>query len=106
MYVCMYVWWQTTNCYAGLCPTQDGDYLIYIDMRIELDSSTWSYVHTEAFYEAMAFMFKVRMYVHACMYVYNYLIVVMCYCMCYVSSGPLVQHRFIERFKWYVCMYA
>jgi hypothetical protein len=28
-------------------------------MRIQLDSTRWSYVSTEAFYEAMALMFKV-----------------------------------------------
>ena len=50
---------QTSQCYAGLCPTQDGDFLVFIDMRIRVDFSKWGYVYTEAFYEAMAALFKV-----------------------------------------------
>eukprot|EP01036_Dinobryon_divergens_P029752 gene29752-38893_t len=51
----------TTRLFAEIPSVQDGDYLIYIDMRIQLDSTRWSYVSTEAFYEAMALMFKLRL---------------------------------------------
>jgi hypothetical protein len=50
---------QTSTCYAGSCPLQDGDYLIYIDLRVRVEPWKWSYVHTENFFAAMATVFKV-----------------------------------------------
>ena len=51
---------QTSTCYAGICPLEDGDYLVYIDLRVRLDPARWSYVHSESFFAAMAAMFKVK----------------------------------------------
>lgn len=50
---------QTSTCYAGICPLQDGDYLVYIDLRVRIEPWKWSYVHTESFFAAMASIFKV-----------------------------------------------
>ena len=49
----------TAICYTGSCPMADGDYLVYVDMRVRIEPWRWSYVHTEAFYTAMASLFKV-----------------------------------------------
>eukprot|EP00595_Chromulina_sp_UTEXLB2642_P003816 CAMPEP_0196767814 /NCGR_PEP_ID=MMETSP1095-20130614/41984_1 /TAXON_ID=96789 ORGANISM="Chromulina nebulosa, Strain UTEXLB2642" /NCGR_SAMPLE_ID=MMETSP1095 /ASSEMBLY_ACC=CAM_ASM_000446 /LENGTH=445 /DNA_ID=CAMNT_0042136485 /DNA_START=552 /DNA_END=1886 /DNA_ORIENTATION=- len=51
---------QNQVCYSGFCPLEDGDYLVLIDMRIQLDPRTWSYVYTEALYEAFAYMFNIK----------------------------------------------
>jgi len=51
---------QVRSCYAALCSVNDGDYLIYIDLRISLNSAHWGYVYTETFNEAFAQLFKVR----------------------------------------------
>lgn len=51
---------QTQLCYSGLCPYKEGDYIIYIDMRVGLDPSTWSYVHTEDFFGAFASIFHIK----------------------------------------------
>jgi hypothetical protein len=56
--VCNYQY-QTAICYSGLCPRQDGDFLIYLDMRVRIEPSRWSYVYTEDFYAAFAQLFKV-----------------------------------------------
>lgn len=50
---------QTSTCYAGICPLQDGDYLVYIDLRVRIEPWKWSYVHSESFFAAMASLFKV-----------------------------------------------
>lgn len=50
---------QTSTCYAGICPLQDGDYLVYIDLRVRVEPWKWSYVHSESFFSAMASLFKV-----------------------------------------------
>jgi hypothetical protein len=50
---------QTSPCYAYECPVVDGDYLIYIDMRVRIQPEHWSYVYTEYFYAAMTDLFKV-----------------------------------------------
>lgn len=55
---CNYVT-QTATCYSGLCPRQDGDYLIYLDMRVKLEPYRFSYVHTEYFYSALSRLLKV-----------------------------------------------
>lgn len=51
---------QTATCYTGLCPRQDGDYLVYIDMRVRIDPRRWSYVYTEAFFKAFIAIFKLK----------------------------------------------
>lgn len=55
---CAYVT-QTATCYAGLCPRQDGDYLVYVDMKVKINPLLWSYVYTESFYAAFNSLFKV-----------------------------------------------
>jgi hypothetical protein len=50
---------QTSTCYAGSCPLQEGDYLVYVDLRVRVEPWKWSYVHTEAFFTAMASLLKV-----------------------------------------------
>ena len=44
---------QTRTCNTGDCPTADGDYLVFVDLRVMIYPSTWSYVHAEAFYCAI-----------------------------------------------------
>eukprot|EP00600_Ochromonadales_sp_CCMP1393_P007988 CAMPEP_0174975692 /NCGR_PEP_ID=MMETSP0004_2-20121128/12592_1 /TAXON_ID=420556 /ORGANISM="Ochromonas sp., Strain CCMP1393" /LENGTH=867 /DNA_ID=CAMNT_0016226587 /DNA_START=128 /DNA_END=2731 /DNA_ORIENTATION=- len=51
---------QTSTCYAGSCPQQDGDYLVYIDLRVRLEPWKWSYVYTESFYSAMTTLLKLK----------------------------------------------
>jgi hypothetical protein len=51
---------QTQSCYSGLCPYEEGDYIVYIDMRLGLDPSSWSYVYTEDLYGAFASIFHVK----------------------------------------------
>ncbi len=50
---------QTRTCYAGLCPREDGDYILYLDMRVKIDPRQWSYIHAESFFEAFKKLFKV-----------------------------------------------
>ena len=47
-------------CYTGACPVDDGDYLVFIDLRVFISPQHWSYVHAEAFYGALSKMFNVR----------------------------------------------
>lgn len=56
---CRYVQ-QTRTCYVGGCGIDDGDYLIFIDLRIMIQSIEWSYAYSEAFYAAMSAIFSVR----------------------------------------------
>ena len=51
---------QTRTCNTGDCPTEDGDYLAFVDLRVMIFPSEWSYVHTEAFYCAMASVLGVK----------------------------------------------
>eukprot|EP01038_Epipyxis_sp_PR26KG_P007871 gene7871-10685_t len=51
---------QTSTCYYGSCPIDDGDYLIYIDMRVRISPWQWSYVYTEAFANAFKTIFKLK----------------------------------------------
>ena len=51
---------QTRVCYTGACPVDDGDYLVFIDLRVFISPQHWSYVHAEAFYGALSKMFNVR----------------------------------------------
>jgi hypothetical protein len=57
--VCKYAQ-QTRACYSGDCPMQDGDMLIFIDMRVGIQPSLFSYAFTEAFYGALAKIFNVH----------------------------------------------
>lgn len=52
---------QTSTCYSGICPLEEGDYLVYIDLRVHIEPWKWSYVHSEIFFTAIANMFKVNM---------------------------------------------
>lgn len=47
-------------CYASGCPINDGDYLVFVDMKVVLPISKWSYVISENFFDAVAYMFNVR----------------------------------------------
>lgn len=51
---------QTATCYAGACPLNEGDYLLYIDMRVRVEPWKWSYVYTETFYAAMTKLFNLK----------------------------------------------
>ena len=51
---------QTQTCYSGLCPMEDGDLPIYIDLTVEVEADRWSYVYTESFYDAISKVFNVR----------------------------------------------
>lgn len=51
---------QTRTCYAGGCALVIGDYLVFIDLRVQIQPSDWSYVHAEDFYAALAALFKIR----------------------------------------------
>lgn len=51
---------QTRTCYTGSCPVEDGDYLVFLDMRVRVEPSRWSYVYSEAFFAAFAILFEVR----------------------------------------------
>lgn len=51
---------QTSTCYAGICPLQEGDYLVYVDLRVRIEPWKWSYVYTEHFFAAMATLFKLN----------------------------------------------
>ncbi len=51
--------YQTVTCYSGLCPRYDGDYLVYLDMRVRIEPYRWSYVHSEFFYLALSQVLKV-----------------------------------------------
>ena len=57
--VCSYTQ-QTRSCYSGDCPMQDGDMLVFIDMRVGVQPSQWSYVYSEVFFGALASIFKVN----------------------------------------------
>eukprot|EP01033_Poteriospumella_lacustris_P009969 gene9970-7131_t len=48
---------QTSACYTGQCPRQDGDYLLYVDVHLRMDAARWSYVHAESFFVAFASLF-------------------------------------------------
>jgi hypothetical protein len=51
---------QTRPCYSDSCPLNNGDMLIFIDMRVGVPPQEWSYVHTEVFYGAFAKLFGVK----------------------------------------------
>lgn len=51
---------QTRTCYSGMCPLDQGDFLVLIDVRVSVDPEKWSYVYTEAFYGALAMVLNVR----------------------------------------------
>jgi len=51
---------QTRSCYSGDCPMQDGDMLVFIDMRVGVQPSQWSYVYSEAFFGALSALFHVN----------------------------------------------
>ena len=51
---------QARACYSGDCPLHDGDMLIFIDMRIGIAPTDWSYVYREVFFNALASIFKVN----------------------------------------------
>jgi len=57
--VCTYTQ-QTRSCYSGDCPMQDGDMLVFIDMRVGVQPAQWSYVYSEAFFGALSAIFKVN----------------------------------------------
>jgi hypothetical protein len=48
------------SCYTGSCPVAIGDYLIFIDLRIRVLPSDWSYVYSEDFYAAFSYLYEVR----------------------------------------------
>jgi hypothetical protein len=34
---------QTRTCYTGACPVDQGDYLVFIDLRVFMSPQHWSY---------------------------------------------------------------
>ncbi len=57
--VCHYVT-QTRPCYSGECPLNDGDMLVFIDMRVSVSPQDWTYVHTEVFFGALTNIFGLK----------------------------------------------
>lgn len=54
---------QTEVCYTGECSRHEGDYLVYIDMKlIQLNAQIWSYVYTEYCIQAFTELFQVSYY--------------------------------------------
>ncbi len=53
----------TRTCYTGSVPVDDGDYLVFIDMRVRVDPWHWSFVHAEAFYGAFSSLFSVSIFI-------------------------------------------
>ncbi len=51
---------QSRSCYTGSCPIIDGDYLVFIDLRVRIDPLKWSYVYSEDFFGAFSELFGVR----------------------------------------------
>lgn len=51
---------QSRLCYTNKCAMADGDYFIYMDLRVQIQPSHWSYVHSEAFYGAFEMLFNVK----------------------------------------------
>ena len=51
---------QSRACYTGSCDTQDGDYLVFIDLRIQVSPYLWTYVHSEGFFRAFSAIFAVK----------------------------------------------
>lgn len=62
-------------CYTGACPVNDGDYVVFIDMKVKINPQEWSYVHSEAFYGAFANIFKVS-------YSHNFILNILFICKC------------------------
>lgn len=52
---------ETRKCYVGACPMSDGDFLVIIDMKVQIPSALWSYAYTNTFEVVLAEMFKVMM---------------------------------------------
>jgi hypothetical protein len=50
----------TRTCYSSVCEADEGDFFVFIDMRVRIRPSVWSYVHSEAFYGAFEILFNVR----------------------------------------------
>jgi hypothetical protein len=67
-------------CYASSCPINDGDYLVFVDLKVVLPISKWSYVISENFFDAVAYMFNVsyqpppmiRHYVLSCLNLHTF----------------------------------
>jgi hypothetical protein len=53
---------ETRICYTDQVPVNDGDYLIFIDMKFPIMPQDWSYVHQEVFFQAFHQLFRVRLY--------------------------------------------
>lgn len=77
-------------CYTGACPVNDGDYVMFIDMKVKINPQEWSYVHSEAFYAAFANIFKVS---------YFYLIHISMPIDFYINTLKLYVHKDI-----YLCI--
>lgn len=51
---------QTRTCYSGTCPIQEGDYLLFIDLKLKVAPIQWTYFHSETFYTALSEIFNIR----------------------------------------------
>jgi len=51
---------QTRTCYSGTCPIQEGDYLVFIDLKLKVAPIQWTYFHSETFYSALSEIFDIR----------------------------------------------
>jgi hypothetical protein len=51
---------QTRTCYSGTCAIQEGDYLIFLDLKLKVAPVQWTYFHSETFYTALSEIFNIR----------------------------------------------
>jgi hypothetical protein len=76
-------------CYTGSCPVNDGDYVMFIDMKVKINPLEWSYVHSEVFYGAFANIFKVS---SVCICICISLRMILYYAiLCYIGEGKLCR---------------
>lgn len=50
---------ESRDCYADACPVAENDYLVFLDMKVEIPAILWSYAYTNTFVATLCDMFKV-----------------------------------------------
>lgn len=51
---------ETRSCYSNSCPINKNDYLVNLEMRINVPTSKWSYVHSEIIIRSLSQFVKVK----------------------------------------------
>lgn len=51
---------ETRSCYSNLCPINKNDYLVNLEMKINIPASKWSYVHSEILVRSLSKFVKVK----------------------------------------------